>query len=155
MAMLEGDESLTLDALNLATQAWVEQEYHRSRHSEIGVTPLAHYLASGMAEGRATYAAIGLAVNGFDAEYYLMHNPDVAASGTNPLDHYDQFGWKEGRDPSVHFDTLGYLAANPDVAAAHHDGAIPSGATVNVVYTYSETVTAVAGRSSSPTAPTN
>ncbi len=34
-------------------------------------------------------------------------------------------------------------------------GAIPSGATVNVVYTYSETVTAVAGSSSSPTAPTN
>jgi len=34
-------------------------------------------------------------------------------------------------------------------------GAIPSGATVNVVYTYSETVTAIAGSSSSPTAPTN
>jgi len=34
-------------------------------------------------------------------------------------------------------------------------GAIPSGATVNVVYTYSDTVTAVAGSSSSPTAPTN
>jgi hypothetical protein len=34
-------------------------------------------------------------------------------------------------------------------------GAIASGATVNVVYTYSETVTAVAGGSSSPTAPTN
>ena len=34
-------------------------------------------------------------------------------------------------------------------------GTIPSGATVNVVYTYSETVTAVADGSSSPTAPTN
>ena len=45
MAMLEGEESLTLDMLNLATQAWVEQEYHRARHSEIGTTPLAHYLA--------------------------------------------------------------------------------------------------------------
>ena len=45
MAMLEGEESLTLDALNLATQAWVEQEYHRTRHAEIGTTPLAHYLA--------------------------------------------------------------------------------------------------------------
>jgi len=45
MAMLEGDASLTLDALNLATQAWVEQEYHRSHHSEIGTTPLARYLA--------------------------------------------------------------------------------------------------------------
>jgi hypothetical protein len=36
----------------------------------------------------------------------------------NPLDHYEQFGWKEGRDPSAAFDSLGYLAANPDVAAA-------------------------------------
>jgi transposase InsO family protein len=45
MAMLEGEANLTLDALNLATQAWVEQEYNRTRHSEIGATPLAHYLA--------------------------------------------------------------------------------------------------------------
>ena len=45
MAMLEGEANLTLDALNLATQAWVEQEYHRTRHSEIDATPLAHYLA--------------------------------------------------------------------------------------------------------------
>jgi len=45
MALLEGEESLTLDALNLATQAWAEQEYHRTRHTEIGATPLAHYLA--------------------------------------------------------------------------------------------------------------
>jgi len=43
MALLEGEESLTLDALNLATQAWTEQEYHRTRHTEINATPLAHY----------------------------------------------------------------------------------------------------------------
>ncbi|MHB1528000.1 MAG: transposase family protein [Acidiferrobacteraceae bacterium] len=45
MAMLEGEQSLTLDLLNQATQAWVEQEYHRTRHSEIATTPLARYLA--------------------------------------------------------------------------------------------------------------
>lgn len=45
MAMLEGESSLTLDALNQATQAWVEQEYHRSLHSEIDATPLDRYLA--------------------------------------------------------------------------------------------------------------
>ncbi len=45
MAMLEGEASLTIDELNLATQAWCEQEYHRTRHSEIDATPLAHYLA--------------------------------------------------------------------------------------------------------------
>ena len=45
MAMLEGEEALTLALLNQATQAWVEQEYHRTIHAEIGTTPLAHYLA--------------------------------------------------------------------------------------------------------------
>lgn len=45
MAMLEGEQALTLDLLNEATQAWVEQEYHRTVHTELGVTPLARYLA--------------------------------------------------------------------------------------------------------------
>jgi transposase InsO family protein len=45
MAMLEGEQALTLDVLNQSTQAWVEQEYHRTVHTEIGVTPLAHHLA--------------------------------------------------------------------------------------------------------------
>ena len=45
MAMLEGEARLSLDLLNQATQAWVEQEYHRSVHSEFDTTPLARYLA--------------------------------------------------------------------------------------------------------------
>jgi transposase InsO family protein len=45
MAMLEGVDDLTLGRLNEATQAWVEQEYHRTVHSEIGVTPLSRHLA--------------------------------------------------------------------------------------------------------------
>ena len=45
MAMLEGEARLTLALLNEATQAWVEQEYHRTDHAEIGETPLARYLA--------------------------------------------------------------------------------------------------------------
>ena len=44
MAMLEGEVSLTLELLNQATQAWVEQEYHRTVHTEIDATPLARYL---------------------------------------------------------------------------------------------------------------
>jgi transposase InsO family protein len=44
LPMLEGEEGLTLDALNRATQAWVEQEYHRTLHSEIGTTPLARHM---------------------------------------------------------------------------------------------------------------
>jgi len=45
MAMLEGEQALTLDLLNEATQAWVEQEYHRTLHTELKATPLARYLA--------------------------------------------------------------------------------------------------------------
>lgn len=44
MAMLEGEQALTLELLNEATQAWVEQEYHRTVHSELTVTPLERYL---------------------------------------------------------------------------------------------------------------
>lgn len=45
MALLEGCESLTLDELNLATQAWTEQEYHHAKHSELGTSPMNRYLA--------------------------------------------------------------------------------------------------------------
>src|SRR4051812_3041686 len=55
---------------------------------------------------------------GFDPAYYLDTNPDVRSSGCNPLRHYLEHGWKEGRDPSSGFSTTGYLAANPDVDAA-------------------------------------
>jgi putative transposase len=44
MAMLEGEPVLTLALLNTATQAWVEQEYHRTTHSELKKTPLERYL---------------------------------------------------------------------------------------------------------------
>ena len=44
MAMLEGQRELTLARLNLLTQAWVEQGYHRHRHAELSSTPLQRYL---------------------------------------------------------------------------------------------------------------
>jgi hypothetical protein len=46
MAMLEGVPDLSLALLNEATQAWVEMEYNRERHSEIGCAPLDRYLHS-------------------------------------------------------------------------------------------------------------
>lgn len=45
VAMLEDVPDLTLGALNDATQAWVEHEYNREVHSEIGVAPIARFLA--------------------------------------------------------------------------------------------------------------
>jgi hypothetical protein len=46
MAMLEGEPELTLELLNRATQAWIEQEYHRRVHSEIQQIPLDRCLSS-------------------------------------------------------------------------------------------------------------
>ena len=54
----------------------------------------------------------------FDAGYYLANNPDVAAAGVDPYQHYLASGWKEGRNPSALFNTAYYEQHNPDVAAA-------------------------------------
>lgn len=45
MPMLEGVPDLTLALLNEATQAWLELEYNREVHSEIGMAPVARMLA--------------------------------------------------------------------------------------------------------------
>jgi len=45
LPMLEGEQELTLTLLNTATQAWVEGEYQRKRHDEIGCAPLERALA--------------------------------------------------------------------------------------------------------------
>lgn len=58
---------------------------------------------------------------GFDPAYYLDRNPDVREAGLDPLTHFLEHGWKEGRDPSPGFSTTGYLAANPDVAVAEQN----------------------------------
>ncbi len=45
MPMLDGEPVLTLELLNTATQAWIEQEYHRTPHDELQKkTPLERYL---------------------------------------------------------------------------------------------------------------
>lgn len=59
----------------------------------------------------------------FDSEFYLSQNPDVAAAIEAGLfesaeQHFNQFGFSEGRDPNPYFDTSFYLEQNPDVAAA-------------------------------------
>lgn len=52
--------------------------------------------------------------NKFDAAWYLEQNPDVAASGNDPYEHYMSHGKKEGRHPA--FDSDWYLSQYPDVA---------------------------------------
>ncbi|BAQ48669.1 alkaline phosphatase PhoX [Methylobacterium aquaticum] len=114
-----------------------DNELYLARNPDVkaaGVDPLAHYLLYGQGEGRETFAAIGRTADlgghpGFDAEYYLLSNLDVAraatGSGRDPFafayDHYQLYGWKEGRNPNAVFDTKGYLDAYGDVKAAGVD----------------------------------
>jgi len=44
LALLDGQDELTLDTLNDITQAWVEGDYNRKTHRELGVSPLRRYL---------------------------------------------------------------------------------------------------------------
>ena len=45
MELLRGTGPLRLEFLNNTTQAWVEQDYHRRSHSEIGCSPIERLLA--------------------------------------------------------------------------------------------------------------
>jgi hypothetical protein len=53
----------------------------------------------------------------FDENYYALHSGDVLDSGTDLLEHYCAFGWREGRQPNFYFDSAWYTATNPEVAA--------------------------------------
>ena len=55
----------------------------------------------------------------FDKKWYLNMYPDVKRAGINPVRHYMQYGWREGRNPSPKFDTNGYLKNNQDVKRAN------------------------------------
>lgn len=54
----------------------------------------------------------------FDPAYYLERYPDVAVAGLGAIEHYVEYGAKEGRDPSAWFSSSYYLKKNPDVAKA-------------------------------------
>ena len=106
-----------------------------------GVNPFWHYHVAGKSEGRVwtlpdasfdekaaspktkslddrTVQEIAALRAAFDADFYLRSNQDVAKAGIDPVEHFVVFGWKENRDPTPEFSTLGYLTRNPDVAAA-------------------------------------
>jgi O-antigen biosynthesis protein len=53
----------------------------------------------------------------FDGDWYLATNPDVAATGMDPAEHFCRFGAFEGRDPGPLFNIVLYLRSRPDVEA--------------------------------------
>lgn len=55
----------------------------------------------------------------FREDFYLSTNPDVAADGVDPLQHFMTLGWSEKRDPNPFFEVALYLRSNPDVAGTN------------------------------------
>jgi hypothetical protein len=53
----------------------------------------------------------------FDRSWYVQTYQDVRDSGADPVRHYFESGWREGRDPGPDFCTTAYLKGNSDVAA--------------------------------------
>jgi GT2 family glycosyltransferase len=51
----------------------------------------------------------------FDPVFYLTKYEDIRQADVDPVSHYAQFGWIEGRDPSEYFSTTYYLSNNPDI----------------------------------------
>ena len=51
----------------------------------------------------------------FDQHFYLQADPELAASGLDPLWHYCSRGIREGRNPNPYFFSSWYLASYPEV----------------------------------------
>ncbi|UDY22658.1 hypothetical protein [Nocardioides sp. Kera G14] len=51
----------------------------------------------------------------FDAAWYLLSNPTVAASGLSPELHYLRLGAAKNYDPGPHFRTRAYRDSHPDI----------------------------------------
>ncbi|MGR3710343.1 MAG: hypothetical protein ACU0A9_12985 [Alterinioella nitratireducens] len=92
--------------------------------AQSGLNPYLHYLTEGRDEGREPAPAPApdpeavaqeLLRAAFDADFYLSSYPDVAEAGFDPLDHFPDHGWQEGRDPNPDFTTRYYADSNPDV----------------------------------------
>jgi hypothetical protein len=106
--------------------------YYLSQNPDVAallVEPYWHYLTVGRAERRPARPAhypgeaspasqMAIVGSEFSPTYYLSTYPDVAASGIDPVEHYTNAGWREGRNPTEEFDTRYYLKSNDDVRAS-------------------------------------
>lgn len=76
---------------------WFDEDYYLAHNPDVAaavragwITAWNHYQAFGAREGRDPSAL-------FDAGAYLDAYPDVRAAGANPLEHWLNYGWGEGR----------------------------------------------------------
>ena len=128
------DQRLRIDDL-LQSRSWrltrplrfLFEFLHKRRHSQIAprinsfqqsIRPALvadRFLSSSRLKAEAeAIAKSGL----FDANYYLAMYPDIQPPLVDPIRHYCEFGWHEGKNPSDDFDTLGYLQVYSDIRNA-------------------------------------
>ena len=50
----------------------------------------------------------------FDPQWYLAQNPDLDPKKVDPIEHYLEHGWKEGRQGSPNFNEAEYLKTHPE-----------------------------------------
>jgi len=79
-----------------------------------------HTVLTGFETYRFTDGTVNenLAIPLVDNLFYYSRYHDVWAAHLDPSQHYDQFGWHEGRDPNAFFNTTFYEALNQDVKTA-------------------------------------
>jgi glycosyltransferase involved in cell wall biosynthesis len=107
----------TLDAARVvlakleAEVRWARKSGGIRQYAPAAVFRTVHQLANGLAR-RIRRSQL------FDIGWYLYCNPDVEASGEDPILHYLRRGSKELRDPNPFFSTEWYLENQPDVRQA-------------------------------------
>jgi hypothetical protein len=106
------------EALDLRPAAWFDTAWYRVRHRLSGTaSPLLHFLAR-------RHTARVSPLPEFDVEHYCRMRRDVAAHGADPFEHYLEHGWREGQDPSRHFESgfyvRRYLARQPEANPLLH-----------------------------------
>ncbi|MBU8545897.1 MULTISPECIES: glycoside hydrolase family 99-like domain-containing protein [Roseomonadaceae] len=69
------------------------------------------------ARAREVLASSGIV----DAVWYVAQNADVAHGGQDPLSHFLETGWEQGRAPCFYLDPAWYLATHADVREAGAD----------------------------------
>ncbi len=114
---------------------WFDPLFYVQKYADVAesaLEPLVHFILIGHDEGRQAKGETKESTNieevafdtfqevseAFDTDFYLETYPDVKAAGVDPLEHYCNNGWKEGRKPNNWFDPVYYLNTYQDVKDA-------------------------------------
>ncbi len=101
-----------LEYMKSKAEAWQTRRSSAAQPKSVGFGPDNKQLSMG--ELPSKFRAAGF----FDDKYYLDKNPDVSAAGVDPLEHFCNYGWREGRNPSENFDVKFYLDSYPSALAS-------------------------------------